>query len=56
MGRINDDVGVFLLIFAATNLTLLTFQSISLVISAVRGVHFDPKCRDYMFMADEQRH
>ena len=36
MGRINDNFGVFLLIFAATNLTLLTFQSISLVISAVR--------------------
>merc|ERR1712046_385651 len=34
MGRINDDLGIFFLIFAATNLTLLTFQSISLVISA----------------------
>ncbi len=40
MGRINDDMGVFVLIFAATNLTLLTFQSISLVISAVRCTPF----------------
>jgi|EP01043_Picozoa_sp_COSAG02_P103103 ABC-type multidrug transport system permease subunit len=39
MGRINDDIGVFVLIFAATNLTLLTFQSISLVISAGVAMH-----------------
>lgn len=34
MGQINDDPLAFLQIFAAVNLTLVTFQSISLVISA----------------------